>query len=105
MIARTRLSKVLQGLALQLGAALIIGYFAFQGYHGDHGLLARRAFEQEIANLTIERDALRSERAHWEQRVQLLRADRLDPDLLDELARRELGFAQSNDLVLLHPPR
>jgi cell division protein FtsB len=105
MIARTRLGKVLQGLALQLGAALIIGYFAFQGYHGDYGLLARRAFEQEIANLTVERDALRSERTHWEQRVSLLRADRLDPDLLDELARRELGFAQPNDLVMLQPPR
>jgi cell division protein FtsB len=37
--------------------------------------------------------------------VGLLRADRLDPDILEELARRELGFAQPNDLVLLHPPR
>ena len=105
MVARTRLGRILQVLALHLCAALIIGYFAFQGYHGNYGLLAQRAFEQEIADLTLERDALKSERGHWDHRVSLLRADRLDPDLLEELARRDLGFVQPNDLVLLHPSR
>jgi cell division protein FtsB len=105
MVARTRLGRILQGLALHLCAALIIGYFAFQGYHGNYGLLAQRAFEQEIASLTLERDTLRTERAHWEHRVSLLRTDKLDPDLLEELARRDLGFALPNDLVLLNPSR
>jgi cell division protein FtsB len=105
MVARTRLGRILQGLALHICAALIIGYFAFQGYHGNFGLLAQREFEQEAAALTLERDTLRAERAHWEQRVSLLRSDRLDPDLLDELARRDLGFALPNDLVLLNPRR
>jgi cell division protein FtsB len=105
MVARTRLGRFLQGLALHIGAALLIGYFAFQGYHGNYGLLAQRGYEQEIADLTIERDSLRTERVYWEHRVGLLRADKIDPDLLDELARRELGFALPNDLLLLHPPR
>ena len=105
MVARTRFGRILQGLALHLCAALIIGYFAFQGYHGNYGLLAQRAFEQEIADLTLERDTLKGERGHWEYRVSLLRADRLDPDLLEELARRDLGFAQPNDFVLLNPSR
>lgn len=105
MVARTRLGRILQGLALHVLAALVIGYFAFQGYHGNYGLLAQRKFEQEVADLTLERDSLRAERAHWEQRVNLLRKDRLDPDLVDELARRDLGFALPNDLVLLNPAR
>jgi cell division protein FtsB len=105
MIARTRLGRILQGLALHLGAAAIIGYFAFQAYHGNYGLLAQRGYEQEIANLTLERDALKLERAELEHRVGLLRADKLDPDLLEELARRELGFALPNDLVMLRPGR
>lgn len=105
MVARTRLGRILQGLALHVFAALVIGYFAFQGYHGDYGLLAQRAYEQQLGDLMLERDALRRERAYWEHRVSLLRADRLDPDLLEELARRDLGFAKSNDLVLLQPPR
>jgi cell division protein FtsB len=101
MVARTRLGRILQGLALHVGAALIIGYFAFQGYHGDLGLLAQRRFEREIADLTTERDALRAERAYWEHRVALLRPDKLDPDLVEELARRELSFAHARDLVFL----
>ena len=105
MVARTRLGRILQSLALHLGAAAIIGYFAFQGYHGNYGLLAQRGYEREIANLTLERDALKIERADLEHRVGLLRADRLDPDLLEELARRELGFAHPNDLVMLRPGR
>ena len=105
MVARTRLGRILQSLVLQLGAAVIIGYFAFQAYHGNYGLLAQRGYEQEIANLTLERDALKLERAELEHRVGLLRADRLDPDLLEELARRELGFAHPNDLVMLRPGR
>jgi cell division protein FtsB len=105
MVGRTRFGRILQSLALHLGAAAIIGYFAFQAYHGNYGLLAQRAFEQEITNLSLERDALKAERADWERRVGLLRADKLDPDLLEELARRELGFALPNDLVLLNPGR
>jgi cell division protein FtsB len=105
MIARTRLGRMMQGLALHVCAWLIIGYFAFQGYHGNYGLLAQRQFEKETADLTLQRDTLRAERAHWEQRVGLLRSDRLDPDMLDELARRDLGFVLPNDLVLLHPRR
>jgi cell division protein FtsB len=105
MVARTRLGRILQSLALHLGAAAIIGYFAFQAYHGNYGLLAQRAFEQEITNLSLERDALKAERADWERRVGLLRTDKLDPDLLEELARRELGFALPNDLVMLNPGR
>src|SRR5690606_24138304 len=80
-------------------------YFAFHGYHGNYGLLAQRHFEQEIADLTIERDTLRAARSQREHRVGLLRADRLDPDLLDELARRDLGVVKPNDLVLLNPSR
>ena len=105
MIARSRLGRFLQSLALLVGAAAIIGYFAVQAYHGNYGLLAQRAFEEEITNLSLERDALRAERADWERRVGLLRADKLDPDLLEELARRELGFAFPNDLVMMRPGR
>ena len=105
MVARTRLGRILQGLALHLVAALIIGYFAFHGYHGKHGLLAQRKYEQQLSDLTLQLATLRDRRAYWEHRVSLLRADRLDPDLIDELARRDLGFVKPSDLVFLNPGR
>jgi len=49
---------------------------------------------------------LKTERAHWERRVSLLRADRIDPDMLDERARALVGYLDPRDLTTLRtPPR
>ncbi len=37
-----------------------------------------------MTSIKDELDALKSERAEWEQRVSLLRPDRIDPDMLEE---------------------
>jgi cell division protein FtsB len=105
MVSRTRFTRVLQNLALFAGAAAIVAYFYFQTFDGNYGLVAQRGYEQEIVNLTVERDALRASRIDWEHRLELLRSDRLDPDLLEEIARRDLGFVKPNDFVLLTPSR
>ena len=105
MVIRTRLRRFLQGLVLYLGAAALIGYFAFHAYHGNHGIVAKRAFELEAAQLERERNELRAEREGWERRIALLKPESLDPDLVDELARRDLFFAHPNDLVTLRPGR
>jgi cell division protein FtsB len=105
MVVRTRLGRLLQGAALYLVAALLVGYFAFHAYHGNHGIVAKRAFETEAAALERERDALREQRVAWERRVALLRPESLDPDMVDELARRDLFFAHPRDLVVLRHGR
>jgi cell division protein FtsB len=45
------------------------------------------------------------ERAQWDRRVQLLRSDRLDPDLLDERARAELQYIHPREVTLILKPR
>ncbi|HEY8268096.1 MAG TPA: septum formation initiator family protein [Xanthobacteraceae bacterium] len=105
MVVRTRLGSFLKGLALYAVAALLVGYFAFHAYHGNHGIVASRAFEQEAAQLERERNELRAEREVWERRIALLKPESLDPDLVDELARRDLFFAHPSDLVVLRPAR
>ena len=105
MITRTRWQRFFQALVLQLGAIALIGYFAFQGYHGNHGIMAQRALEEEIRVLTAEREALKAERTGLERRNNLLAADSLDPDMIEELARRDLGYGFANDLVRLDRAR
>jgi len=101
MIIRTRWRSILQTVTLHLGAAALIGYFAFQGYNGQYGLLARRSFEQQHAELTRERDRLRAQREAIEARVRLLSPERIDADMLDEEARSLLNLVHPKDLVLL----
>jgi cell division protein FtsB len=99
MVSRTRLKSLLTGLALYAMAAAMIGYFGINAYTGKYGLNARQELDQEIATLTSELARLKRERAEGEQRVSLLRSDRVDPDMLDERARYQLDYANPNDLV------
>ena len=105
MISRARLKSFLTGLALYTMAAAIIGYFGINAYTGRYGLNARQELDQEIIALTSELARLKQERAEGEKRVALLRSDRVDPDLLDERARFQLGYANPHDLIRINRPQ
>ena len=99
MVSRARLKSFLTGLALYTMAAAMVGYFGVNAYTGKYGLNARQELDQEIIALTSELARLKRERAEGEQRVSLLRSDRVDPDMLDERARYQLDYANPHDLV------
>jgi cell division protein FtsB len=101
MVTRRRLRSFLNALALYTIAALLIGYFGVNAYTGEHGLIAKRDLDQDIAQLTRELDAAKAERAVWQRRVSLLKSDNIDPDLLDERARLLLDDADPRDLTLM----
>ena len=104
MVSRSRLKSVLTGLALYAMAAALIGYFGVNAYTGKYGLNARQELDQEIVALTSELARLKRERTLGEQRVSLLRSDRVDPDLLDERARYQLDYVNPHDLVRMTNP-
>jgi len=99
MVSRARLKAVMTGIALYAIAAALIAYFGVNAYTGRYGLTARQELDQEIVLLTTELARLKAERAAAEQRVSLLRSDRVDPDMLDERARYQLNYAHPRDLV------
>ena len=99
MVSRTRLKSLLTGIVLYAMAAAMIGYFGVNAYTGKYGLNARQELDQEIIALTSELVRLKKERAEGEQRVSLLRNERVDPDMLDERVRFQLDFAHPRDLV------
>src|SRR5262249_22171842 len=105
MVSRNRLKSFLTGLALYTMAAALVGYFGVNPYPGNYGLNARQELDQEIVALTAELARLKRERAEGEQRVSLLRSDRVDPDMLDERARFQLDYANPHDLVRMNNPK
>jgi cell division protein FtsB len=104
MVTRARLKSILTGLALYTMAAAIVGYFGVNAYTGKYGLNARQELDQEIIALTSELARLKRERTEGEQRVSLLRSEKIDPDMLDERARFQLDYANPHDLVRMNPP-
>ncbi len=76
-------------------------YLAFHTLHGEAGLyaLAVQSFKKE--KLEQELAEVRAEREFMEQKVTMMRAASLDPDLLDEEARKMLGYAASDEWIIL----
>ncbi len=81
------------------GAA--VGYFAWHAQNGGRGLTAKKAYKIRVADLQQELLVLRMERADWQRRIDLLRAEQLDRDLLEERARVLLNAAHRNDVIVI----
>ena len=105
MVTHRRRRSILTAFALYILAAAFIGYFAVNAFTGNHGLRAQQDLEQQMASIKDELDGLKSERAEWEQRVSLLRSDRIDPDMLEERGRALLDYVDPRDVTLLLKPR
>ncbi len=80
----------------------LIAYFCYHAVQGELGLLSYVRLERQKASLEAEAAAVTAQREALEHRVRLLSPEKVDPDLLDELARYELGFAHPDEIVILN---
>ena len=95
--------RVKARFAIPLVCLALIAYFGYHLVAGAHGLEARGRMEQRIRLLEGELAGLEAVRKRLERDVSLLKAEQLDPDMLDERARAVLNFAHPNDVVILRP--
>lgn len=103
MVVHSRWRSIFGHLGLWLVTAAAVAYFAYQAFNGAHGIKADRKFQAEGAALTLVLDRMREERRTLEHRAELLAANALDPDLLEEEARARLGWLNPRDRVLVLP--
>jgi cell division protein FtsB len=87
-------------LIVCLGLVCLIGYLLWHAIHGERSFSQAERLATRIAMLTAERDEVRSRRMALDDRVALIRPESIDPDLLEELARRKLGFVRPGDIVI-----
>jgi len=78
---------------------LLFVYFCYHAISGDRGLLAFIQANKQVDALQKEADTVRAERLQLEHRVSLLKPDSLDLDMLDEQARKLLGYAKKDETV------
>jgi cell division protein FtsB len=79
---------------------LVIAYFLGAAVVGENGVLAWGDYRRAKAERSARLAALESERARLAHRSQLLDPAHADPDLADELIRRELGLQRPDEVVL-----
>ena len=69
-----------------LGLTAVV-YFAYHTVQGDRGLFAWWRLNHDVHTAEATLTTLQAEQSRLERRGQLLRPDRLDPDMLEERAR------------------
>jgi cell division protein FtsB len=79
--------------------AVVVVYALYHATSGDRGFLAFLRLRQQIEQSRAELDIVRAQRLKYERDVKLLRDESLDLDLLDEQARRLLGYAEKDEKV------
>ena len=103
MVVRTRLRGILFPLMLYCVAGSIGSYFVWHAINGERGLRTNDEYERKITLLQEERAAVRAERVQWQHRIDLLRGEAIDRDLLEEEARVLLDRVHKSDLVVFLP--
>jgi cell division protein FtsB len=100
MVTRQRRRSVLNRLWIPLITAAFLGYFGYHAFNGYYGIVSRERLETEAVALSEELESLKRERVWYERRVEILRSDKLDADLIDIAARRALNRIRADEVVL-----
>lgn len=100
MVRHHRLRSAIAQLALWMVTLASMAYFAHHAVTGDRGIVAKRAYETEMATLQTELKKVKAERAALEIRVSALRPTQVERDILDQLARERLGYMHPDERVL-----
>jgi cell division protein FtsB len=78
-----------------------IGYFAYHAMEGEHGINAYTRLTLQIQDTKVALGEVTAERRTLERRVDLLRANGLDADMLEEQGKKLLGLIKPGDRVIL----
>lgn len=79
----------------------ILLYFIFHAIYGNRGILAYYSLSNQIEEAEKELDLVKAEKMEIEHKVNSMRSESLDPDMLDEEARKNLGVAGSREKAFL----
>ncbi len=95
-----KISKGERALFPVVLCAALFCYFSLHFAGGKYGLESHERLEQKVSSLKISLKELSSTRKIYENRIDLIASNRAKKDLVDELARTSLQYADPKDLVL-----
>ena len=103
MVGMAHLAKLRMLFSSALGPALaILLLLVFLGYAilGANGILAWGDYSRQLRDSKAQLRVVQAERARIANRVNLLDPRHVDPDLADEMIRRDLNVAHPDEIVV-----
>lgn len=95
-----RLLNLLRSAMWPAMALTIIAFFGGYALFGSNGVLAWGDYSQKFESRTSELAEIRKERDELANRVALLDPRHANPDLVDELVRKELGLTKPDEVII-----
>ncbi|MGH6719717.1 MAG: FtsB family cell division protein [Alphaproteobacteria bacterium] len=99
--------NVAERLRRHAGAFIGICALTYFGYHltlGERGLGAWLRLSGELAAAEAELELSLAAERELEHRVNLMRSENLDPDMLDEQVRAAFGYLRGDEVVVYIAP-
>ncbi len=87
-------------MLVSLACLALLSSFAWYAHKGPRGYDYRSGLDIKIAELAAENVKLVSEKQMLEKRVQSMRPEHIDRDMLEELAHGDLKMAYPNELIV-----
>lgn len=103
MAARTAsnsISRILRKAGPPALAITLMGFFGYYAVMGPNGVLAYGEYKHQIEQRKAEYEKLDKQRAEIKNRVKLLDPKHADPDMVDELVRKDLNVAHPDEVII-----
>ncbi len=100
MLRAKNLLALVRGAIWPTLALMVIAFFGGYALFGSNGVLAWGEYSNRYQVRQGELAAIEAERAQLANRVTLLDPRHANPDMVDELVRRDLGLAHPDEVII-----
>lgn len=81
-------------------AVIVVGTFAGHAIAGPNGILAWGSYHRALQQRRVELKQIEVERAQLRHRSDLLDPRKADPDMADQLVRKDLGLVRPDEVIV-----
>ena len=100
MGAANRSLSLIRRSAMPALALLVVGTFAGHAIAGPNGLLAWGGYHRALKERQAELVQLQQQKAQLRHHSTLLDPRKADPDMADELVRKDLGLVRQDEVIV-----
>jgi cell division protein FtsB len=92
--------SLIRRVAMPALALIVVGTFAGHAIAGPNGLLAWGGYHRALNDRKAELAQLEQQRVQLRHRSALLDPRKADPDMADELVRKDLGLVRPDEVIV-----
>ena len=94
-----RIFRLIRRVAMPALAVIVVGTFAGHAIAGPNGILAWGSYHRALQQRQVELQQIEREHSQLKHRSDLLDPRKADPDMADELVRKDLGMVRPDEVI------